>query len=179
VLIRRSNTPLSTLFEAKSALAALCGAATHCEKQGDGERSRVRMAQWLRRKAAASFTPTDRSHLQFSRRAFGFTYDLVDAQLYRRKAGCSRSHNSEIGAFHRADWLELLFGKSACARSKSWRNVDRNAPSPKVRQIPDYNSKWNIDSQDMGLPPLLPLPTSTGQGHAGIVDQGSSRRRLP
>lgn len=86
---------------AEGARSLVYAAATHCEKQGEGEIA-VRMAN-AKAEGALSYA-ADRS-IQFHG-GFGFTYDC-DAQLYRRKAMFAASQFGDA-AFHRARLAELL-----------------------------------------------------------------------
>lgn len=86
---------------AEGARSLLYAAATHVEKQGDGEIA-VRMAN-AKAQTALSYA-ADRS-IQFHG-GFGFTYDC-DAQLYRRLAMFTASQFGDA-AFHRARLAELL-----------------------------------------------------------------------
>jgi alkylation response protein AidB-like acyl-CoA dehydrogenase len=87
--------------DAEGARSLLYAAASHCEKQGEGEIV-VRMAN-AKAEGALSYA-ADRS-IQFHG-GFGFTYDC-DAQLYRRKAMFAASQFGDA-AFHRARLAELL-----------------------------------------------------------------------
>ncbi len=86
---------------AEDARSLLYAAATHAEKQGEGEIA-VRMAN-AKAEGALSYA-ADRS-IQFHG-GFGFTYDC-DAQLYRRVAMFAASQFGDA-AFHRARLAELL-----------------------------------------------------------------------
>lgn len=92
---------VDAFVDAEGARSLLYAAATHCEKQGDGEIA-VRMAN-AKAEAALSYA-ADRS-IQFHG-GFGFTYDC-DAQLYRRKAMFAASQFGDA-AFHRARLAALL-----------------------------------------------------------------------
>lgn len=92
---------VDAFLDAENARSLLYAAATHCEKQGDGEIA-VRMAN-AKAEGALSYA-ADRS-IQFHG-GFGFTYDC-DAQLYRRKAMFAASQFGDA-AFHRARLAELL-----------------------------------------------------------------------
>lgn len=92
---------VDAFVDAEGARSLLYAAATHCEKQGDGEIA-VRMAN-AKAEGALSYA-ADRS-IQFHG-GFGFTYDC-DAQLYRRKAMFAASQFGDA-AFHRARLAELL-----------------------------------------------------------------------
>jgi len=92
---------VDAFLEAENARSLLYAAATHCEKQGDGEIA-VRMAN-AKAEGALAYA-ADRS-IQFHG-GFGFTYDC-DAQLYRRKAMFAASQFGDA-AFHRARLAELL-----------------------------------------------------------------------
>ncbi|GHA92669.1 acyl-CoA dehydrogenase [Algimonas arctica] len=92
---------VDAFVDAEGARSLLYAAATHCEKQGEGEIA-VRMAN-AKAEGALSFA-ADRS-IQFHG-GFGFTYDC-DAQLYRRKAMFAASQFGDA-AFHRARLAELL-----------------------------------------------------------------------
>lgn len=92
---------VDAFIDAEGARSLLYAAATHCEKQGEGEIA-VRMAN-AKAEGALSFA-ADRS-IQFHG-GFGFTYDC-DAQLYRRKAMFAASQFGDA-AFHRARLAELL-----------------------------------------------------------------------
>lgn len=86
---------------AEGARSLLYAAATHVERQGEGEIA-VRMAN-AKAGGALSYA-ADRS-IQFHG-GFGFTYDC-DAQLYRRVAMFAASQFGDA-AFHRARLAELL-----------------------------------------------------------------------
>ena len=92
---------VDAFVDAENARSLLYAAATHCEKQGDGDIA-VRMAN-ANAEGALSYA-ADRS-IQFHG-GFGFTYDC-DAQLYRRKAMFLASQFGDA-AFHRARLAELL-----------------------------------------------------------------------
>lgn len=92
---------VDAFLDAENARSLLYAAATHCEKQGDGEIA-VRMAN-AKAEGALSYA-ADRS-IQFHG-GFGFTYDC-DAQLYRRKAMFAASQFGDA-TFHRARLAELL-----------------------------------------------------------------------
>ncbi|MGJ8559137.1 MAG: acyl-CoA dehydrogenase family protein [Litorimonas sp.] len=92
---------VDAFVDAEGARSLLYAAATHCEKQGEGEIA-VRMAN-AKAEGALSFA-ADRS-IQFHG-GFGFTYDC-DAQLYRRKAMFAASQFGDA-AFHRARLAEML-----------------------------------------------------------------------
>lgn len=92
---------VDAFVDAEGARSLLYAAATHCEKQGEGEIA-VRMAN-AKAEGALSYA-ADRS-IQFHG-GFGFTYDC-DAQLYRRKAMFAASQFGDA-AFHRARLAELL-----------------------------------------------------------------------
>ncbi|MGB6229917.1 MAG: acyl-CoA dehydrogenase family protein [Litorimonas sp.] len=92
---------VDAFVDAEGARSLLYAAATHCEKQGDGEIA-VRMANAKAQDALAY--AADRS-IQFHG-GFGFTYDC-DAQLYRRLAMFAASQFGDA-AFHRARLAELL-----------------------------------------------------------------------
>lgn len=92
---------VDAFVDAEGARSLLYAAATHCEKQGEGEIV-VRMAN-AKAEGALSYA-ADRS-IQFHG-GFGFTYDC-DAQLYRRKAMFSASQFGDA-AYHRARLAELL-----------------------------------------------------------------------
>jgi acyl-CoA dehydrogenase len=92
---------VDAFVDAEGARSLLYAAATHVEKQGDGEIA-VRMAN-AKAEGALSYA-ADRS-IQFHG-GFGFTYDC-DAQLYRRKAMFAASQFGDAG-FHRARLAELL-----------------------------------------------------------------------
>lgn len=92
---------VDTFVEAEKARSLVYAAATHFEKQGDGEIA-VRMAVAQSQKAL-SFA-ADRS-IQFHG-GFGFTYDC-DAQLYRRRAMFASSQYGDV-AYHRAKLADLL-----------------------------------------------------------------------
>lgn len=92
---------VDTFVEAEKARSLAYAAATHFEKQGDGEIA-VRMAA-VQAQKALSFA-ADRS-IQFHG-GFGFTYDC-DAQLYRRRAMFAASQYGDP-AYHRAKLAELL-----------------------------------------------------------------------
>lgn len=92
---------VDAFVDAEGARSLLYAAATHCEKQGEGEIA-VRMAN-AKAEGALSYA-ADRS-IQFHG-GFGFTYDC-DAQLYRRKAMFAASQFGDA-AFHRARLADLL-----------------------------------------------------------------------
>ena len=92
---------VDAFVDAESARSLLYAAATHCEKQGEGEVA-VRMAN-AKAQGALSFV-ADRS-IQFHG-GFGFTYDC-DAQLYRRVAMFAASQFGDA-AYHRARLADLL-----------------------------------------------------------------------
>ena len=92
---------VDTFIEAEKARSLVYAAATHFEKQGEGEVA-VRMAAVQAQKALSY--AADRS-IQFHG-GFGFTYDC-DAQLYRRRAMFAASQYGD-GAYHRAKLAELL-----------------------------------------------------------------------
>ena len=92
---------VDAFIESEKARSLLYAAATHFEKQGDGEIA-VRMANAQGEKALSY--AADRS-IQFHG-GFGFTYDC-DAQLYRRRAMFLASQFGDA-AFHRARLAELL-----------------------------------------------------------------------
>ena len=92
---------VDAFVDAEGARSLLYAAATHCERQGEGEIA-VRMAA-AKAETALSYA-ADRS-IQFHG-GFGFTYDC-DAQLYRRKAMFAASQFGDA-AFHRARLAELL-----------------------------------------------------------------------
>jgi len=92
---------VDAFVDTEGARSLLYAAATHVEKQGDGEIA-VRMAN-AKAEGALSYA-ADRS-IQFHG-GFGFTYDC-DAQLYRRKAMFAASQFGDA-AFHRARLAELL-----------------------------------------------------------------------
>ena len=92
---------VDAFVESEKARSLLYAAATHFEKQGDGEIA-VRMANAQGEKALSY--AADRS-IQFHG-GFGFTYDC-DAQLYRRRAMFLASQFGDA-AFHRARLAELL-----------------------------------------------------------------------
>jgi acyl-CoA dehydrogenase len=92
---------VDAFVDAEGARSLLYAAATHCDKQGEGEIA-VRMAN-AKAEGALSYA-ADRS-IQFHG-GFGFTYDC-DAQLYRRKAMFAASQFGDA-AFHRARLAELL-----------------------------------------------------------------------
>ncbi|WP_298917331.1 acyl-CoA dehydrogenase family protein [uncultured Algimonas sp.] len=92
---------VDAFIDAEGARSLLYAAATHVEKQGDGEIA-VRMAN-AKAQGALSYA-ADRS-IQFHG-GFGFTYDC-DAQLYRRVAMFAASQFGDA-AFHRARLAELL-----------------------------------------------------------------------
>lgn len=92
---------VDAFMDAEGARSLLYAAATHVEKQGDGEIA-VRMAN-AKAQTALSYA-ADRS-IQFHG-GFGFTYDC-DAQLYRRLAMFAASHFGDA-AFHRARLADLL-----------------------------------------------------------------------
>lgn len=92
---------VDAFVDAEGARSLLYAAATHCEKQGDGEIA-VRMAN-AKAEGALSYA-ADRS-IQFHG-GFGFTYDC-DAQLYRRKAMFAASQFGDA-AFQRARLAQLL-----------------------------------------------------------------------
>ena len=92
---------VDAFVDAESARSLLYAAATHCEKQGEGEVA-VRMAN-AKAQGALSYA-ADRS-IQFHG-GFGFTYDC-DAQLYRRVAMFAASQFGDA-AYHRARLADLL-----------------------------------------------------------------------
>lgn len=92
---------VDAFVESEKSRSLLYAAATHFEKQGEGEVA-VRMAAAQSQKAL-SFA-ADRS-IQFHG-GFGFTYDC-DAQLYRRRAMFAASQYGDA-AHHRAKLAELL-----------------------------------------------------------------------
>ncbi|MEM7728255.1 MAG: acyl-CoA dehydrogenase family protein [Pseudomonadota bacterium] len=92
---------VDAFVESEKARSLLYAAATHAEKQGDGEIA-VRMAN-AKAQTALSYA-ADRS-IQFHG-GFGFTYDC-DAQLYRRRAMFAASQFGDA-AFHRSRLAELL-----------------------------------------------------------------------
>jgi alkylation response protein AidB-like acyl-CoA dehydrogenase len=93
---------VDAFIESEKARSLTYAAATHFEKQGEGEIA-VRMANAQGEKAL-SFA-ADRS-IQFHG-GFGFTYDC-DAQLYRRRAMFLASQYGDA-AYHRAKLADLLF----------------------------------------------------------------------
>ncbi|MEL6414049.1 MAG: acyl-CoA dehydrogenase family protein [Pseudomonadota bacterium] len=92
---------VNAFVDVEGARSLLYAAATHCEKQGEGEVA-VRMAN-AKAQGALSFA-ADRS-IQFHG-GFGFTYDC-DAQLYRRVAMFAASQFGDA-AYHRAKLADLL-----------------------------------------------------------------------
>ena len=92
---------VDAFVDAESARSLLYAAATHCEKQGEGEVA-VRMAN-AKAQGALSYA-ADRS-IQFHG-GFGFTYEC-DAQLYRRVAMFAASQFGDA-AYHRARLADLL-----------------------------------------------------------------------
>jgi alkylation response protein AidB-like acyl-CoA dehydrogenase len=92
---------VDAFVDAEGARSLVYAAATHCEKQGEGEIA-VRMAN---AKAEGALTYAADRSIQFHG-GFGFTYDC-DAQLYRRKAMFAASQFGDA-AFHRARLAELL-----------------------------------------------------------------------
>ncbi len=92
---------VDAFIESEKARSLTYAAATHFEKQGDGEIA-VRMAN-VQGEKALSYA-ADRS-IQFHG-GFGFTYDC-DAQLYRRRAMYLASQYGDA-AYHRAKLADLL-----------------------------------------------------------------------
>lgn len=92
---------VEAFVDAEGARSLLYAAASHVEKQGDGEIA-VRMAN---AKAEGALTYAADRSIQFHG-GFGFTYDC-DAQLYRRLAMFAASQYGDA-AYHRAKLADLL-----------------------------------------------------------------------